>query len=99
MVSEEFQINSLLHILVTGSRFFQLMISIPAGVKCWLHQTSIVGPILFLIYINDLNVAVKYSEVQQFAYDIDLLNFNGCVKSINRQVNCDLKHFPTCWQH
>ena len=99
MVSEEFQINSLLGILVTGSSFFQLMISIPADVKCWLHPTSIVGPILFLIYINDLNVAVKYSEVQQFAYDIDLLNFNGCVKSIKRQVNCDLKHFPKCWQH
>ena len=99
MVSEEFQINSLLRILVTGSSCFQLMISIPANVKCWLHQNSIVGPILFLIYINDLNVAVKYSEVQHFAYDIDLLNFNGCVKSINREVNCDLKHFPTCWQH
>ena len=95
MVSEEFQINSLLHIFVTASSFLQLMISIPADVKCWLHPTSIVGP----IYMNDLNVAVKYSEVQQFAYDIDFLNFSGCVKSIKRQVNCDLKHFPKCWQH
>ena len=46
---------------------------------------------MFLVYINDLYVAIKYSEVHHFAYDTRLLNFNGYVKSINKQVNYDLK--------
>ena len=49
-----------------------------------------IGPLLFLIYINDLHVAIKYSEVHHFADDTNL-NFNYCVKSTNKQFNYDLK--------
>ena len=45
-----------------------------------------------LIYINDLYVSIKYSEVHHFADDTNLLNSNSCVKSINRQFNDDLKN-------
>ena len=46
------------------------------------------GASFFLIYINDLHVAIKCSEVQNFA---DEVNFNNCVKPNNKQVNYDLK--------
>ena len=48
--------------------------------------------LLFLIYINDLHVAIKYSEVHHFADDTNLLNFNSYVKSIDKHVIYDLKN-------
>ena len=58
--------------------------------KCGVLQ-GLPGPLLLLIYINDLHVAIKYSEVHHIADDTNLLNFNSCVTSINKQANYDLK--------
>ena len=55
-------------------------------------QGSVLRPILFLIYINDLNHAIKYSKVHHFADDTNLLYFNSSIKKLNRFVNLDMKH-------
>ena len=36
-------------------------------------QASVLGPLLFLIYINDLNNAIKFSYIRQFADDTNIL--------------------------
>ena len=53
---------------------------------------SILGLLLFLIYINDLHLAIKYCKVHHFADDTNLLNFNKSFKMIEKQVGHDLKY-------
>ena len=55
-------------------------------------QGFILGPLLLLIYINDLHFAIKYCKVQRFADDTNLLNFNNSIKKINKQVGHNLKY-------
>ena len=45
-----------------------------------------------LLYINDLNQAIKFCKVHHFADDTNLLCLSNSIKKLNKQVNADLKH-------
>ena len=65
-----------------------------AAVNCGVPQGSILGPLLFLLYINDLNQAIKFCKVHHFADDTNLLCLSNSIKKLNKLVNADLKHLP-----
>ena len=54
-------------------------------------QGSVLGPLLFLIYINDLNKAIKFCTTHHFADDTNLFFSDKSMKKIQKYVNFDLK--------
>ena len=85
-----FLTNRKQHVTVSGQK------SDNALIEFGVPQGSVLGPLLFLIYINDLNQAIKFSRVHHFADDTNLLLVDNSLKKRSKHINHDLK-LLTAW--
>ena len=63
-----------------------------ANITCGVPQGSILGPLLFLIYVNDLNKASKILNPIMFADDTNLFFSNHDIKTLFQIVNQELRN-------
>ena len=62
-----------------------------AAINCGVPQGSVLGPLLFLLYVNDLNQAIKVCKAHHFADDTNLLCLRNSIKKLSKLVNADLR--------
>ena len=55
-------------------------------------QDSVLGPLLFLLYIDDLNQEILHFKVHHFADDTNFLYTSHSLKKLNKTINCDLSN-------
>ena len=66
------------------------VLSGPKPISCGIPQGSILGPLLFLIYINDLPRSLEYSSPRMFADDITLTVSAKSIQEVEGAINHDL---------
>jgi len=61
-------------------------------ISCGVPQGSTLGPLLFILYINDLHYSLKYATASHFADDTCLTYASKKPKTLETNLNYDLKN-------
>ena len=64
-------------------------------ISCGVPQGSVLGPLLFLIYINDITNCSNLFDFHVFADDTNLLYSNKSLKTLESKINTHLVHVNT----
>lgn len=69
-------------------------LSSPINILSGVPQGSVLGPLLFSLFINDLPSALSSCSIHMFADDVQLhiCSKNGDLKSLGQLINSDLKN-------
>ena len=70
---------------------FLLMVMFKASINYCVPQSSIFEPLLSLIYISDLNHAIKFCKVHHFTDDTNLIHFSKSVNKLHKYINIDME--------
>ena len=62
-------------------------------------QGAVLGPILLLIYINDLSSVLSHSRADMFADDTTLSTHNKCLDVVITSLTNDLSHVDRLCEH
>ena len=71
------------------------LVSSWAGVNAWVPQESILGPLLYLVYINDLADGLS-TNAKLFTFDTSLFSVIHDVETSANELNDDLYQINKC---
>ena len=60
------------------------------NISCGVPQGSLIGPLLFLLYVNDMQNAVKHGSIRMYADDTNIFYFGKNSMEINAYIQSDM---------